>query len=177
MSDPRHRDSTFVIHPWVGSIPIIVVSKLKQCIIFWPTGPILYTERVRDNLPYVMPHTFGMIHTHTHTPKYRPTTSLGGAKSFIVEYCARNMKLWVHIELFQYNEPVLHKHENMRYTNITYFTLGTVGLPPFSTLNTCFCTSLSALSIRVVYLFWCRYLYRKLLVQIAVCDNLQQPSQ
>ena len=80
-----------------------------------------------------MPHTFGMIHTHTNThgqhntqhpnmlhkhkvitkyqtkatstkhththrkhntsPKYRPTTSLGGAKSFSVEYCASNIDI------------------------------------------------------------------------------------
>ena len=77
--------------------------KLMQCIIFWPAGPILYTERVQDNILYVMPHTFAMIHTHTHkhththgkhntTPKYRPTTSPGGANSFTVEYCASNMK-------------------------------------------------------------------------------------
>ena len=74
--------------------------KLRKCIIFWPTGPILYTERVGDYPVYDMPHTFGMIHTHTRTqgqhnttPKYSPTTSPGGAKSFTVEYRASNMKL------------------------------------------------------------------------------------
>ena len=35
--------------------------------IFWLTGPILYTQRVRDNPLYVMPQTY--THAQTHRDK------------------------------------------------------------------------------------------------------------
>ena len=59
----------------ISSLPLhLKLSKLRKCIEFRPMGPILYTERVQDNPPYVMPHTFGMI-THAHTNTHRDNTT------------------------------------------------------------------------------------------------------